>query len=101
MFFDSRIKIKKIMLLQRLRYSILFFLSITTFSFAQELKDAEIETVSVKSKPKIATILKRLNKQLLKKTDTTSFVFDLSQINLKIIFISLSQKRVLLVSHKF
>lgn len=62
---------------------ILLFLSVTTFSFAQDLKDAEIETVSVKSKPKIATILKRLNKQLLKKTDTTSFVFDLRQINLK------------------
>ena len=71
------------MLLQRLRYIILFFLSITTISFAQELKDAEIETVNVKSKPKIATILKRVNKQLLKKTDTTSFVFDLHQINLK------------------
>lgn len=71
------------MLLQRLRYIILFFLSITTISFAQELKDAEIETVNVKSKPKFATILKRVNKQLLKKTDTTSFVFDLHQINLK------------------
>jgi hypothetical protein len=71
------------MLLQKLRYIILLFLSVTTFSFAQELKDAEIETVSIKSKPKVATILKRLNKQLLKKTDTTSFVFDLRQINLK------------------
>lgn len=66
-----------------MRYYILLFLSVTTFSFAQELKDAEIEMVSVKSKPKIATILKRLNKQLLKKTDTTSFVFDLRQVNLK------------------
>lgn len=66
-----------------MRYYILLFLSITTISFAQELKDAEIETVSVKSKPKIATILKKLNKQLLKKTDTTSFVFDLRQVNLK------------------
>jgi hypothetical protein len=66
-----------------MKYYILLFLSIATFSFAQELKDAEIETVNVKSKPKIATILKKLNKQLLKKTDTTSFVFDLSQINLK------------------
>jgi hypothetical protein len=71
------------MLLHRLRFSILFFLSITTISFAQELKDAEIELVNIKSKPKIATILKRLNKQLLKKTDSTSFVFDLRQINLK------------------
>jgi hypothetical protein len=62
---------------------ILLFLSIATFSFAQELKDAEIETVNIKSKPKIAAILKKLNKQLLKKTDTTSFVFDLYQINLK------------------
>jgi hypothetical protein len=66
-----------------MKYYILLFLSIATFSFAQELKDAEIETVNVKSKPKIATILKKLNKQLLKKTDTTSFVFDLYQINLK------------------
>jgi hypothetical protein len=66
-----------------MKYYILFFLSIFTFSFAQELKDAEIELVHIKSKPKIATILKRVNKQLLKKTDTTSFVFDLSQINLK------------------
>lgn len=66
-----------------MKYYILLFLSIATFSFAQELKDAEIETVNVKSKPRIATILKKLNKQLLKKTDTTSFVFDLSQINLK------------------
>jgi hypothetical protein len=66
-----------------MKYYILLFLSIATFSFAQELKDAEIETVNIKSKPKIATILKKLNKQLLKKTDTTSFVFDLSQINLK------------------
>ena len=66
-----------------MKYYILFFLSIFTFSFAQELKDAEIELVQIKSKPKIATILKRVNKQLLKKTDTTSFVFDLHQINLK------------------
>ncbi len=66
-----------------MRYYILLFLSVTTFSFAQELKDAEIETVNVKSKPKLITILKKLNKQLLKKTDTTSFVFDLRQINLK------------------
>jgi hypothetical protein len=66
-----------------MKYYILLFLSIATFSFAQELKDTEIETVNVKSKPRIATILKKLNKQLLKKTDTTSFVFDLSQINLK------------------
>ncbi|WP_353149099.1 hypothetical protein [Flavobacterium sp.] len=64
-------------------YYILLFLSIATFSFAQELKDAEIEVVQIKSKPKIVTILKRVNKQLLKKTDTTSFVFDLRQINLK------------------
>ena len=49
-----------------MQYYILLFLSVTTFSFAQELKDTEIETVSVKSKPKVATILKRLNKQLLK-----------------------------------
>jgi len=66
-----------------MKYYILFFLSIFTFSFAQELKDAEIELVHIKSKPKIATILKRVNKQLLKKTDTTSFVFNLRQINLK------------------
>ena len=66
-----------------MKYYILFFLSIFTFSFAQELKDAEIELVHINSKPKIATILKRLNKQLLKKTDTTSFVFNLRQINLK------------------
>lgn len=66
-----------------MRYYIFLFLSLTTFTFAQELKDAEIETVNVKSKPKVATILKRLNKQLLKKTDTTSFVFDLRQVNLK------------------
>lgn len=66
-----------------MRYYLLFFLSLTTFSLAQDLKDAEIEVVNVKSKPKIATILKRLNKQLLKKTDTTSFVFNLNQINLK------------------
>lgn len=66
-----------------MKYYILFFLSIFTFSFAQELKDAEIELVHIKSKPKIATILKRVNKQLLKKTDTTSFVFTLRQINLK------------------
>lgn len=66
-----------------MRYYILFFLSVATFSFAQELKDAEIELVNIKSKPKILTILKRVNKQLLKKTDTTSFVFDLRQINLK------------------
>ena len=66
-----------------MKYYILFFLSIFTFSFAQELKDAEIELVQIKSKPKIATILKRVNKQLLKKTDTTSFVFNLRQINLK------------------
>lgn len=66
-----------------MRYFILLFLSVTTFSFAQDLKDAEIESITVKSKPKIATILKRLNKQLLKKTDTTSFVFDLRQVNLK------------------
>lgn len=66
-----------------MRYYILLFLSLTTFSFSQELKDAEIEVVNVKSKPKMATILKRLNKQLLKKTDSTSFVFDLRQINLK------------------
>jgi hypothetical protein len=66
-----------------MRYYFLLFLSVTTLSFAQELKDAEIETVSVKSKPKIATILKRLNKQLLKKTDTTSFVFHLRQVNLR------------------
>lgn len=66
-----------------MKYYILLFLSIATFSLAQELKDAEIETVNIKSKPKIAAILKKLNKQLLKKTDTTSFVFDLYQINLK------------------
>ena len=66
-----------------MRYYILFFLSVATFSFAQEPKDAEIELVNIKSKPKILTILKRVNKQLLKKTDTTSFVFDLRQINLK------------------
>ena len=48
-----------------MKYYILLFLSIATFSFAQELKDAEIETVNVKSKPRIATILKKLNKQLL------------------------------------
>ncbi|WP_396217376.1 hypothetical protein [Flavobacterium sp.] len=66
-----------------MKYYILFFLSIFTFNFAQELKDAEIELVHIKSKPKIATILKRVNKQLLKKTDTTSFVFNLRQINLK------------------
>ena len=66
-----------------MKYYILLFLSIATFSFAQELKDAEIELVNIKSKPKIATILKRVNKQLLKKTDTTSFIFDLRQINLK------------------
>ena len=66
-----------------MRYYILLFLSLTSFTFAQELKDTEIETVSVKSKPKIATILKRLNKQLLKKTDSTSFIFDLRQVNLK------------------
>lgn len=66
-----------------MKYYILLFLSIAKFSFAQELKDAEIELVNIKSKPKIATILKRVNKQLLKKTDTTSFVFDLRQINLK------------------
>ena len=66
-----------------MQYYILLFLSVTTFSFAQELKDTEIETVSVKSKPKVATILKRLNKQLLKKTDSTSFIFDLRQVNLK------------------
>ena len=66
-----------------MRYYFLLFLSIATFSFAQELKDAEIELVHIKSKPKIVTVLKRVNKQLLKKTDTTSFVFDLRQINLK------------------
>jgi hypothetical protein len=66
-----------------MKYFILFFFSIATFSFAQELKDSEIETVNVKSKPKMVTILKRVNKQLLKKTDTTSFVFDLRQINIK------------------
>ena len=66
-----------------MRYYILFFLSVAKFSFAQEFKDAEIELVNIKSKPKILTILKRVNKQLLKKTDTTSFVFDLRQINLK------------------
>ena len=44
-----------------MRYYILFFLSVATFSFAQELKDAEIETINVKSKPKIATILKKVN----------------------------------------
>ena len=66
-----------------MKYYILFFLSIFTFSFAQELKDAEIELVHIKNKPKIATILKRVNRQLLKKTDTTSFVFNLRQINLK------------------
>ena len=66
-----------------MKYYILFFLSIFTFSFAQELKDAEIELVQIKSKPKLSTILKRVNKQLLKKTDTTSFVFELRQINLK------------------
>jgi hypothetical protein len=66
-----------------MKYYILLFLSIAKFSFAQELKDAEIELVNIKSKPKIATILKRVNKQLLKKTDTTSFVFNLRQINLK------------------
>jgi hypothetical protein len=66
-----------------MKYYILFFLNIFTFSFAQELKDAEIELVQIKSKPKLSTILKRVNKQLLKKTDTTSFVFELRQINLK------------------
>lgn len=66
-----------------MRYYILLFLSLTTFCFAQEKNETEIESVVVKSKPKIATILKRLNKQLLKKTDTTSFVFDLRQVNLK------------------
>ena len=66
-----------------MRYYILFFFSVATFSFAQELKEAEIETVNIKSKPKIATILKKVNKQLFKKTDTTSFVFDLRQVNLK------------------
>ena len=66
-----------------MRYFTLLFLSVTTFSFAQEINDAEIELVNIKSKPKIATILKRLNKQLLKTTDTTSFEFDLRQINLK------------------
>ena len=44
-----------------MRYYFLLFLSIATFSFAQELKDAEIELVHIKSKPKIATILKRVN----------------------------------------
>ena len=66
-----------------MRYFTLLFLSVATFSFAQEINDAEIELVNIKSKPKIATILKRLNKQLLKTTDTTSFEFDLRQVNLK------------------
>ena len=66
-----------------MRYFTLLFLSVTTFSFAQEINDAEIELVNIKSKPKIATILKRLNKQLLKTTDSTSFEFDLRQVNLK------------------
>ena len=66
-----------------MRYIIFLFLSFSSIAFAQNLSDAEIEVVNVKSKPKVATILKRLNKQLLKKTDTTSFVFHLLQINLK------------------
>ena len=58
-----------------MRYFTLLFLSVTTFSFAQEINDAEIELVNIKSKPKIATILKRLNKQLLKTTNTTRNLF--------------------------
>lgn len=56
---------------------------VSSFCFAQTEKEKNIDDVIVKSKPKVATILKKLNKQLLKTTDTTSFVFQLKQINFK------------------
>jgi hypothetical protein len=58
-----------------MKYYILFFLTVATFNFAQEFKDAEIELVHIKSKPKIVTILKRVNKQLLKKNRYHKFCF--------------------------
>lgn len=66
-----------------MRNLFLLLVLISAFSFAQEEKEKNIEDVIVKSKPKIATILKKLNKQLSKQTDTTSFVFHLKQINFK------------------
>ena len=53
-----------------MRYLFLLFVFISTFSFAQKNGEKEsekaIEEVIIKSKPKLATILKKLNKQLLK-----------------------------------
>lgn len=57
----------------------LFFLFFTFLLQAQNEK--EIEVVVVKKAPKIATVLKRLNKQLLKNVDTTTYVYQLDQLN--------------------
>lgn len=60
------------------------FLCLILFSvFAFSQKELDIQTVTVRSKPSIKTIFKRLNKQLEKNADTTSYVFNLKQINLK------------------
>lgn len=66
-----------------MRAQIILLLFISTFSFAQTEKEKNIDEVIIRSKPKLATILKKLNKQLLKQTDTTSFVFELNQVNFK------------------
>lgn len=60
---------------------ILFFLLLFHFCFAQ--KEIEIETVVIKRIPKIESILKKLQKQLVKSCDTTTHVFSLKQLNLQ------------------
>ena len=63
-----------------MRQLLLLFL-FSTFLYAQN--DKEIEVVVVKKAPKIATILKKVNKQLLKNVDSTTYTYTLNQLNLE------------------
>lgn len=51
--------------------------------FLQAQNDKEIEVVVVKKAPRISTILKRLNKQLIKNVDSTTYSYTLNQLNLE------------------
>ena len=57
------------------------FLLFTTICFSQ--KELDIEVVSVKSKPKITTILKNMLKRFEKSADTATLTYNLRQINLR------------------
>lgn len=63
-----------------MRQLLLLFL-FSTFLYSQN--DKEIEVVVVKKAPKIATILKKVNKQLLKNVDSTTYTYTLNQLNLE------------------